>query len=177
MCSKRGPFHALLPLLRHVVPLNDGNCRLTIPVVKGRCAREALPHAFNIGVFKYGKSNPTTIKHIYNESTNLRTWTKVVTLLLTAKIDGIFHKEFQWLPWRIYGDTHWPSLHTRLLDAGHMLPNWARWQGKKFMSFRAKIHTVNEGLHRYFFLQKLTAPIFYYHQSYRYLSVFLYHTS
>ena len=49
MCSKREPFHALLPLLRHVVPLNDWNCRLIIPVVKGRCAREALPHAFNIG--------------------------------------------------------------------------------------------------------------------------------
>ena len=70
MCSKREPFHALLPLLRHVVPLNDGNCRLTIPVVKERCAREALPHAFNIGVFKYGKRNPTTRKHIYNESEN-----------------------------------------------------------------------------------------------------------
>ena len=52
------------PLLRHVVPLNDGNCRLTIPVVKGRSAREALPHAFNFGVFKCAKSNPTTIKHI-----------------------------------------------------------------------------------------------------------------
>ena len=60
MCSKRESFHALLPLLRHVVPLNDGN--------KGRCAREALPHAFDIGVFKCGKSNPTTIKHIYNEA-------------------------------------------------------------------------------------------------------------
>ena len=71
MCSKREPFHELLPLLRHVVPLNDGNCRLTIPVVKGCCAREALSHAFDIGVFKYGKSNPTTIKHIYNESHNL----------------------------------------------------------------------------------------------------------
>ena len=50
---------------------NDGNCRLTIPVVKGRCAREALPHALNIGVFEYGKSNPTSIKHIYDESENL----------------------------------------------------------------------------------------------------------
>ena len=71
MCSKREPFHALLPLLCHVVPLNNGNCRLTIPVVKGRCARDALPHAFDIGVFKYSKSDPTTIKHIYNESDNL----------------------------------------------------------------------------------------------------------
>ena len=68
MCSKRVPLHSFLPLLRQVVPLNDGYCRLTIPVVKGRCAREALPHVFNIGLFKYGKSNSTTIKHIHNES-------------------------------------------------------------------------------------------------------------
>ena len=67
MWSKRQPFHALLPLLRHMVPLNNGNCHLTIPV-KGRCAREALPHAFNIGIFKYGKSNFAAIKHICNES-------------------------------------------------------------------------------------------------------------
>ena len=52
----------LLPLLRHVVPLNDGNC--TLP-------REALPHAFDISVFEYGKSSPTTIKHIYIESEKL----------------------------------------------------------------------------------------------------------
>ena len=71
MCSKQEPFQVLLPLLRHVVHLNDGNCHLTIPVVKGRCAGEALPHAFNIGGFKYGKSNPTKIRHIYNESEDL----------------------------------------------------------------------------------------------------------
>ena len=70
MCSKREPLHVLLPLLPHVVPLNDGNYRLTIPVVKGRCAREALPHAFNIGVVKYGESKPTIIKYIDNESEN-----------------------------------------------------------------------------------------------------------
>ena len=67
MYSKREPFYPLLPLLRHVVPLSDGNCRLTIPVVKGRWYRDALPHAFNIGVFKYGKNNRTTIQHIYNK--------------------------------------------------------------------------------------------------------------
>ena len=99
MCSKREPFNALLPLLRHVVPLDDGNCRLTIPVVKGRCAREALPHAFNIGVFKYGKRNPTTIKHI---TTTLGTLMEVVTLLLTAIIGEIFHKQCQWLAWRVW---------------------------------------------------------------------------
>ena len=50
-CSKWEPFCELLPLLLHVVPLNDGNCRLTIPVIKGRCARDALPQAFHIAMF------------------------------------------------------------------------------------------------------------------------------
>ena len=36
----------------HVVSLNDGNCRLTMPVGNGRCARDALLHIFEIGVFK-----------------------------------------------------------------------------------------------------------------------------
>ena len=71
MCSKREPFHALLPLLRHVVPLNDGNCRLTMPVGKGRCARDALPHAFHIGVFKFVFTISTAIKHICKESANV----------------------------------------------------------------------------------------------------------
>ena len=70
-CSKREPFRVLLPLLRQVVPLSDGNCRLTIPVGKGRCARDALPHAFQIGVFKFGFTISTAIKHIYKESANI----------------------------------------------------------------------------------------------------------
>ena len=71
MCSKREPFHALLPLLRHAVPLNDGNCRLTMPVGKGRYARDALPRAFHIGVFKFVFTISTAIKHIYKESANI----------------------------------------------------------------------------------------------------------
>ena len=71
MCSKREPFHALLPLLRHVAPLNDGNCRLTMPVGKGRCARDALPHAFHIGVFKFVFTISTAIKHIFKESAHI----------------------------------------------------------------------------------------------------------
>ena len=71
MCLKWEPFHAPLPLLRHVVPLNDRNCRLTIPVVKGRCARDALPHTFHFGVFKFVKTISTAIKHIYKESENI----------------------------------------------------------------------------------------------------------
>ena len=31
-CSKREQFRVLLPLFRHVVPLNDGNCRLKMPI-------------------------------------------------------------------------------------------------------------------------------------------------
>ena len=57
---------ACYSLLRHVVPLNDGNCLLTIPVVKGRFARGALPHAFHIV-----KTIFTKIKHIYKESANI----------------------------------------------------------------------------------------------------------
>ena len=71
MCSMRKQFHALLPLLRHVVRLNDGNCRLTIPVVKGRCARDALPHAFHIGVLKFVKAISTTMKLIYEKSVKI----------------------------------------------------------------------------------------------------------
>ena len=70
-CSKQEPFRVLLPLLRHVVPLNDGNCRVTMPVGKGRCAGDALPHAFHIGVFKFIFTISTAIKHIYKESANI----------------------------------------------------------------------------------------------------------
>ena len=66
-----GPFRMLLPLLRHVVHLNDVNCRLTIPVVKGRCAHDALHHTLHIGVFKFVETISTTIKHIYKESANI----------------------------------------------------------------------------------------------------------
>ena len=65
------PFRVLLPLLPYVVPLNDGNCRFTMPVDKGRCARDALPHAFHIGVFKFVFTINTALKHIYKESTNI----------------------------------------------------------------------------------------------------------
>ena len=71
LCSKREPFRVLLPLLRHAVPINNGNCHLTIPIVMGRCDGGALPHAFHIGVFKFVKTIFTKIKHIYKESANI----------------------------------------------------------------------------------------------------------
>ena len=54
------------PIVSSRGALNDGNCHLTMPVSKGRCARDALPHTFVIGVFKTVKKNSNTIKHIYN---------------------------------------------------------------------------------------------------------------
>ena len=59
------------PILRQVVSLNDGNRRLIMPVPKGSCARDALPHTVNIDVCKYGRKTSATWKHIYNESANL----------------------------------------------------------------------------------------------------------
>ena len=46
-------------------------CRLTTPVVKGRCARDALPHTFNMGVCLNPLNNSVTIEHIYDESANI----------------------------------------------------------------------------------------------------------
>ena len=44
--SKRLQFNVLLLLLCHLMPFNDGNHRLKIPVIKGRCASDAPPNAF-----------------------------------------------------------------------------------------------------------------------------------
>ena len=44
---------------------------LTMPMVTGRCARDAPLHTFNIGALWFVETNSTTIKHIYNESANI----------------------------------------------------------------------------------------------------------
>ena len=117
-CSARGQFLVLLPLLRHVLPLNDKNCRLTMTVVKKRSARDTLQQTFDIGMFKCGKNNSTTIKHIYNESENLincQLWCCFwQQWLAESPINGgnDWHGEC--------ADTRSPSLHRGLLDAGYM---------------------------------------------------------
>ena len=108
-CLKQELFRVLLPLLHHVVPLSDGNCRLTMPVGKGRCARDALPHTFDMGVFRTVKKNSTTIKYISNQWANIIEGCNVA---FDTNDVGDWHGE--------YGDTRSPSLHTRLLDIGHM---------------------------------------------------------
>ena len=64
-------FHVLLPLLLYMVLLNIGNCPLIMPIIKGCCASDALPHTFNIGMLESLEKNSATIKHIDNESTNI----------------------------------------------------------------------------------------------------------
>ena len=63
-------FSMPLPLLRHVAPLNDRNCLLTVPVVKvkGRRDRDPLLEITKIWVLKCGKSSSTNVKPVYNES-------------------------------------------------------------------------------------------------------------
>ena len=43
---------------------------VTVLAGKGRCARDMLPHYFDISVFKTVKTNSTTIKYIHNQSAN-----------------------------------------------------------------------------------------------------------
>ena len=51
--------------------VNHDYCRLIMPVGKGRCARDALPHGYHTGVFKFVSTISTAIKHIYKESANI----------------------------------------------------------------------------------------------------------
>ena len=119
ICSKREPFHALPPLLRLVVPLS--------------CAREALPHAFNFGVFKYDKSNPTTIRYIYNESEKLNKSCDVAFdsnnwWNLTLIVESLVTRAGL----RYTRDYLTPGICSLIKPAAM----------EKLMSFRTKIHTV-----------------------------------
>ena len=119
-----------LPLLCHVVSINNENCHLTMPVVKGCFAHDMLLHTFYIDMFelnKFIKNNSTTVKHIYNESVNL---TVVMLLeLVEFPINSASGRH------RKYGDMHLPSLHMRLLDSDYLTPSicslikllWKSW--------------------------------------------------
>ena len=69
--SKREPFRVLLTLLRHVAPLSYGKLLSHNAVVKGRCARDAIPWTFHIEVFKCGQDNSDTITRIGVDSVEL----------------------------------------------------------------------------------------------------------
>ena len=103
-----------------MVPLNDGNCRLTIPVVKGRCTRDALPQAFHIGVFKFVKTISTAIEHIYKESANMIEGCFVIESMVTRARPS-YTRDFLTL-----------GICSLIMPAAMV----------KLMSFNAQIHTV-----------------------------------
>ena len=93
----------LLPLVRHVVRLELSPHNIRRQGSLGSCARDALPHTFNIGVIKSDKTNSSTIKHIYNEFASTIEGYNVAF----DTNDGISHKRCQ------YGEMRSPSFHTR----------------------------------------------------------------
>ena len=101
---KYSPFRVLLPLLDQVVPLNTRNCRLTMPVVKRRCARDALPHTSNTNGFK-------SFKKIYHKITHLQwnfknDWRLLFCFSWQWLLEFLINSNRDW-----HWDTHSPSLH------------------------------------------------------------------
>ena len=93
------------------------NCRLTMPVVKGRCVRDKLPDSLNITVFKSVKKNfyqnKTYLQWIFQHIGRLKCcfWHQ---WLLEILINGASDCHWE------YGDTRSPSLHTRLFDVRYI---------------------------------------------------------
>ena len=114
MCSKQVPFHALLPLLRHVVPLNDGNCRLTIPVVKGCCTHDTLPHAFHISVFEFVKTIYPVWQNKNHSIFNIHLGSRAIKLPVT------FHGNFNILSWGFQASWYFGMRH----PSENMLTSW-----------------------------------------------------
>ena len=107
-CPKQEPFPLLIQLLCHMVLLDDGNCHLTMPVIKGHYTWDALPHTFNNGMVKSFKKNLAKLK-IY--TMNLQTQLKVVLFLFTPMIGGISHYQCQWMAWRVFWQDYLNSSH------------------------------------------------------------------
>ena len=94
---EREPFHVLLPLLRDLVPLTDGNYRLTMPVANGHCARDPLRHTFDIGEFNCGK----TFLEIYGIFTIwLKISLKVILMTLISMGGRVSLKRCRSLAWK-----------------------------------------------------------------------------
>ena len=116
----------LLPLLRHVVQLNHGNCRLSMRVVNGLYARDGPTPSISTCLNPLNRILPQWnifCKHIW-------------------RLQGCFwHQLLQEFPmnsasdWNYkYGHTRSSSLHIRLFDTGHMQLTAM----EKIMVFRAK---------------------------------------
>ena len=99
-----------LSLLRHMPPLNDGNCRQGT-----RCLTHLISMCFN-----WVKNNSPTTKIF---KMNPRTRLTVVKLLQTAIIGGISHSRCQWLAWRIW----WNALASQSCSAIEIFSHDVGW--------------------------------------------------
>ena len=72
VARKKFPFDDVImfSLFRHMMPLDDGNCRLTMPVVKGRGTCDLQIGTTNTWVLRYGETNFLTTEDVYCESAN-----------------------------------------------------------------------------------------------------------
>ena len=96
----------------YITWLNDGNCGLTMPIVKGGGARDQLPDVTMISVFKSAESKCLPQ---WNMCTmNLR------KLCWFFYIDGPSHGNAAGDCYGGHGVTRPPSIHIRSLDARYM---------------------------------------------------------
>ena len=126
MVLEAGAISFELPLLRHVVSLNDDTCRSISPVVTERSARDPPLHTFNIGVFKSDKSKYITINHIYNTFVNLTRARLCYTQdYLTSVIVRCYIKNlcrFRWYPHNQWYHIFWRYIHIHSLVSWSLFP-------------------------------------------------------
>ena len=116
-CSKRESLDVLLPLLHNMVTLNDGNCRLAMPIVKGRGALVSLPKIYVVCV---------QIRQINNHDKTCLQWIceffKVMLLIITSMGHRILLKWGQWLTWNVLDSKVLGGHH-----GAHPCPFGPRW--------------------------------------------------
>ena len=81
-----------------MMPLDDANCRLTMPVIKWLCCRDPLLYTFNIGLLKCGRSNSTNSNLL---PMNLWTSLKGILLISTSTDERISLKWCKCFLWMV----------------------------------------------------------------------------
>ena len=113
--------------------VNDGNCRHSMPVGKEGYAYDALPHTFNIGVFKCSKQfyhSKTYLQLICEPSCQLR------CCFWHHWLGGISRKPCQWLAWGVC----WHTLAFVTHESTCSLIELTAME--KIMSFPAETQTI-----------------------------------
>ena len=129
---KRDPFRVRCP----ITCLTTGN--VSMPVVRGWCARDPLLHTFDSGVLN-------ALKQLYHNKIYLKRiirfhWKLWYYVWHQSSVEARLKDAGDWHVWHM--DAHSPLLHTRLLDTAERLSDQARCYREKIMSFRANIHAV-----------------------------------